>query len=77
MRVAHLIVGSTSMTQPERTCSFCHQPQSKVEKLIEGYKGVTICNRCVALSYDVLCGEGVDMSSWRRAEPPKIPEDNK
>ncbi len=62
--------GITHMTEPEASCSFCGQPQSKVEKLIAGEDGARICNRCVALCYDALRQEGTDMSSWRRAEPP-------
>ena len=51
------------MAQSEESCSFCHQPKSKVEKLILGEDGVSICNRCVALCYDTLRREGVDVSS--------------
>lgn len=57
------------MAQPEESCSFCHQPKSKFEKLMVGEDGVSICNRCIALCYDALCREGVDMSSWRRPAP--------
>jgi ATP-dependent protease Clp ATPase subunit len=57
------------MAEPEWKCSFCRQSKSKVEKLILGENGVSICNRCVALCYDVLCKEGVDMASWRHPAP--------
>ncbi len=50
------------MAQFEDSCSFCHQPKSKVEKLIQGEGGVAICNRCIAFCYDTLRQEGVDVS---------------
>ena len=50
------------MSDPEPTCSFCHQPKSKVVKLIAGEGQAAICNYCVALCYDVLRREGVDMT---------------
>jgi hypothetical protein len=53
------------MEQAATSCSFCHQPQSKVEKLVQADDGVAICNRCVAFYYDVLRREGIDVS--RRA----------
>jgi hypothetical protein len=56
----------TRMAQPETPCSFCHQPNSKVEKLVEGEDGICICNRCVARFYWVLRKAGVDMTTWRR-----------
>jgi len=43
-------------------CSFCHQPGSKVEKLIAGEGGIAICNRCVRLSYEAFRQQGVDMT---------------
>ena len=49
-----------SMSEP--TCSFCHQPGSKVGKLIAGAGQVAICNHCVALCHDVLSRGGVDMN---------------
>jgi ATP-dependent protease Clp ATPase subunit len=51
------------MAQPEHSCSFCHQLESKVDKLIHGEDGISICNRCVAVCYDTLRKEGVDVSS--------------
>jgi hypothetical protein len=63
----------TTSREEAESCSFCHQPKSKVEKLIQGEDGVSLCNRCVALCYDVLHKEGVDMTSWRKSTP----EDNK
>jgi ATP-dependent protease Clp ATPase subunit len=57
------------MTDLEPTCSFCHQPKSKVVKLIAGDGEIAICNYCVALCYDVLRREGVDMTL--REQPPK------
>ena len=72
----HLLGRTTHMTEPENSCSFCGQPKSKVEKLVAGQDGANICNRCVALCYDVLRQEGVDISSWRRAEQPPGPERN-
>jgi ATP-dependent protease Clp ATPase subunit len=58
------------MAQPELSRSFCHQPKSKVERLIQAEGDICICNRCVALCFDVLSKEGVDMSGWRRPTPP-------
>jgi hypothetical protein len=56
------------MAKPETPCSFCNQPNSKVEKLVEGIENdVCICNRCVARFYWVLRKAGVDMTTWRRA----------
>jgi ATP-dependent protease Clp ATPase subunit len=57
------------MNDPEPTCSFCHQPKSKVGKLISGDGQVAICNHCVAVCYDVLRREGFDMTL--RDQPPK------
>jgi hypothetical protein len=51
------------MAPIEDSCSFCHQPKSKVEKLIRGDNGVAICNRCVAFCYDTFGQAGVDVSS--------------
>jgi ATP-dependent protease Clp ATPase subunit len=57
------------MNDSEPACSFCHQPRSKVSKLIIGERGIAICNHCVALCYDVLRDEGVDMTL--RDQPPE------
>jgi len=54
------------MSESEESCSFCHQPKSEVERVIQADDGAVICNRCVALCYDVLIGEGVDMFRWRK-----------
>jgi len=55
------------MAQPDTLCSFCHQPNSKVEKLVEGVgNDICICNRCVARFYWALRKGGVDMTTWRR-----------
>ena len=53
------------MAKPDTQCSFCHQPNSKVEKLVERLDGICICNRCVALFYWELRKAGVDMTRWR------------
>jgi ATP-dependent protease Clp ATPase subunit len=50
------------MNESEPICSFCRQPKSKVVKLIAGEGQVAICNYCVALCYDVLRREGVNMT---------------
>jgi ATP-dependent protease Clp ATPase subunit len=50
------------MNESEPTCSFCHQPKSRVGKLIVGTGQVAICNYCVALCCDVLRQEGFDMT---------------
>jgi ATP-dependent protease Clp ATPase subunit len=50
------------MNDPEPTCSFCHQPKSKVLKLLVGDGQTALCNYCVALCYNVLRREGVDMT---------------
>ncbi len=65
------------MKEPEASCSFCGQPASKIEKLLAGQDAARICNRCIAFCYDVLRQEGVDMDSWRSAEPPINPKGNK
>jgi hypothetical protein len=46
------------MSETEPSCSFCHQPQSKVRKLIASDSAVHICNYCVALCHRVLVKEG-------------------
>jgi hypothetical protein len=53
------------MSESKESCSFCHQPKSKVERVIQTDDGA-VSNRCVALCYDLLIGEGVDMSMWRK-----------
>jgi ATP-dependent protease Clp ATPase subunit len=50
------------MNESVLSCSFCHQPKSKVEKLIVGEGRIAICNHCVALCYEVLRKEGLDMT---------------
>jgi len=57
------------MSESEPTCSFCHQPKSKVGKLIQGEGQVAICNYCVALCYDVIRRESVDMTLHE--QPPR------
>ena len=37
-------------------CSFCGKPQTRVEKLIAGPRGVFICNECVALCDGIVAG---------------------
>ncbi len=50
------------MNNSEPTCSFCHQPKSKVRKLIAGEGQLAICNYCVVLCYEVLRREGIDVT---------------
>lgn len=37
-------------------CSFCGKPQTRVEKLIAGPRGVFICNECVGLCDTIIAG---------------------
>ena len=37
-------------------CSFCGKPQTRVEKLIAGPRGVFICNECVGLCDRIVAG---------------------
>lgn len=37
-------------------CSFCGKSQHDVQKLIAGPGKIFICNECVALCVDILCG---------------------
>jgi ATP-dependent protease Clp ATPase subunit len=50
----------------EPSCSFCNQPRSKNQKIIVGDAGVCICERCIALCYEVLRKEGVDLTIYTR-----------
>lgn len=47
--------------KPGLCCSFCgkHQDDPRVRKIIAG-PGVYICDECIALSVDILSGEGTE-----------------
>ena len=51
------------MRNSELTCSFCHKPQSEVEKLIAG-PSVYICDECIRLSSEIVDGHSLDR--WKR-----------
>lgn len=53
------------------SCSFCHQPKDKVQKLIAGNAAVYICDPCIVLCYKVLREEGVNLklSRWTANTP--------
>jgi hypothetical protein len=46
----------------ERCCTFCREPLSTVDKLIESEHGAAICNRCVALCYEAMRKAGADLT---------------
>jgi ATP-dependent Clp protease ATP-binding subunit ClpX len=50
------------------SCSFCGQTKSEVEKLIVG-QNVAICDYCVALCYEALKREGIDLQVNKKANP--------
>lgn len=54
------------MELQDSLCSFCGKSNSDVKVLIAGPR-VYICNYCVALCYELLVKQGVDMSV--RAQP--------
>lgn len=38
----------------EQSCSFCGLPQKRVEVMISGPEGATICERCVELCSEIV-----------------------
>ena len=50
------------MSDTEPSCSFCHRLKSRVGRLIASDGGAYICNYCVAVCYEVLVKEGVDVA---------------
>jgi len=43
--------------QAERRCSFCNKHQDQVKRLMEGTRGVFICDECVMLSSQAIAEE--------------------
>jgi hypothetical protein len=46
-----------------RYCTFCREPLSNVDRMIESQHGAAICNRCVALCYDAMRAAGADLTT--------------
>jgi ATP-dependent Clp protease ATP-binding subunit ClpX len=48
-----------NVVKPDRKCSFCGKPQTQVEKLIAGPRGIHICGACVELCNKILERNGM------------------
>jgi ATP-dependent protease Clp ATPase subunit len=53
----------------ENVCSFCGRQADKVQRLVVS-EHAAICDYCVAATYEALREEGLDLTKYRRGNPP-------